>query len=401
MSVGTIIRVAARGDGVTEDGRHVPFAAPGDTLAADGSIVPGPHHQPPPCRHFPSCGGCQLQHLDDISWSAFVADRVSTALAAQGLEADVRAPMLSPPRTRRRATLHAERRGRQVHLGFTEASSHRLVDLLECQVLAPELFALVQPLKGLLASLLPRSGRADVQLTLVDQGVDVQLKGVSEEGLVVAEALTAFAARHQLARLGVDDGFGAQPRWEPDPVTIRLGDVPVGFPAGGFLQATAEGEAALVGAVREAIGAPAMVADLFAGLGTFAFALSGAKVYAAEAARDAIVALKAAAGRAQRPVFAEHRDLYRRPVTAAELSRFGAVVIDPPRAGAADQVAEIARSTVPLVAHISCNPSTFARDAKILCEGGYRLDWVQPVGQFRWSTHVELAARFSRTSVQG
>jgi 23S rRNA (uracil1939-C5)-methyltransferase len=392
----TIVRVAARGDGVTENGRHVPFTAPGDTVAGDGTIVPGPHHQTPPCRHFPACGGCQLQHLDDDSWSAFIVDRIASALAAQSLEADIRAPLLSPPRTRRRATLHAERRGKQVHLGFTEGSSHRLVDMLECHVLAPELFALVQPLKGLLASLLPKTGRADVQLTQIDQGVDVQLKGVREEGLVVAEALTAFASRHHLARLGIDDGLGPQPRWEPDPATVTLGDVPVAFPAGGFLQATAEGEVALVGAVREAVGAPATVADLFAGLGTFAFALPDAKVYAAEAARDALLALKAAAGRVQRPVFAEHRDLYRRPVTAAELSRFDAVVIDPPRAGAADQIVEIARSTVPAIAHVSCNPSTFARDAKVLCEGGYRLDWIQPVGQFRWSTHVELAARFSR-----
>jgi len=400
MSLSKIVRVAARGDGVTEDGRHVPFTAPEDTLAADGSVIPGPHHQTPPCRHFPICGGCQLQHLDDASWSGFVADRVVTALAAQGIETEVRAPILSPPRTRRRATLHAERRGRQVHLGFTEASSHRLVDMVECHVLAPELFALVQPLKGLLASLLPRTGRADVQLTRIDQGVDVQLKRVREDGLAAAEALTGFAARHHLARLGIDDGFGAQPRWEPEPATITFGSVPVPFPAGGFLQATVEGETALVGAVRAAIGEPKTVADLFAGLGTFTFALSGAKVYAAEAARDALLALKSAADRAQLAVFTEHRDLYRRPVTAAELSRFDAVVIDPPRAGAADQVAEIARSTVSVVAHISCNPSTFARDAKTLCEGGYRLDWVLPVGQFRWSTHVELAARFSR-SLQG
>jgi 23S rRNA (uracil1939-C5)-methyltransferase len=258
-----IIRVAARGDGVTEDGRHVPLTAPGDSVAYDGTVVPGPHHQTPPCRHFPACGGCQLQHLDDESWSAFIVDRITTALAAQGLETEIRTPLLSPPRTRRRATLHAERRGRQVHLGFTEGSSHRLVDMLECHVLAPELFAVIQPLKGLLAALLPKTGRADVQLAQIDQGVDVQLKGVREEGLAVAEALTAFASRHHLARLGIDDGFGAQSRWEPDPATVTLGGVPVAFPPGGFLQATAEGEAALVGAVREAIGTPATVADLF------------------------------------------------------------------------------------------------------------------------------------------
>ena len=147
--------------------------------------------------------------------------------------------------------------------------------------------------------------------------------------------------------------------------------------------------------MREAVGDAGTVADLFAGLGTFALALPG-RVYAAEGARDAIAALKAAAGRAQRLVFTEHRDLFRRPLTTAELDRFGAIVLDPPRAGAREQAAQLAASTAPAIAYVSCNPSSFARDAKTLCEGGWRLDWVQPVGQFRWSTHVELAARFSR-----
>jgi 23S rRNA (uracil1939-C5)-methyltransferase len=396
MSLSPIVRVAGRGEGVTEDGRHVALAAPGDLVDAHGAVMPGPHHQTPPCRHFPTCGGCQLQHLDDESWARFLSDRIAGGLAAQGLAAEIRAPALSPPRTRRRATLHAERRGRQVLLGFAEQNSHRLVDLQECWVLAPELFAMVAPLRGMLATLLS-DRRADVHLALTDQGVDVLLTGVKDDGLAAAEAIPAFAGRHHLARLSVDDGYGAQARWEPEPVTVTLGGVPVPFPAGSFLQATREGEAALVAAVREAVGEGRALADLFAGLGTFALAMpAGAKVYAAEAAREPILTLKSAAARAGRQLFAEHRDLFRRPVTAKELSMFDAVVLDPPRAGAREQAAEIAASSAPRIAYVSCNPSTFARDAKALCEGGYRLDWVQPVGQFRWSTHVELAAQFTR-----
>jgi 23S rRNA (uracil1939-C5)-methyltransferase len=392
-----ILRVAAKGDGVTADGRHAAFAAPGDRLLADNSIVPGPHHQVPPCRHFPECGGCQLQHLDDESWSRFLVERIETALAAQGLGTEIRPPLLSPPRTRRRATLHAERRGGQVLLGFTEGASHRLIDLRECWVLDPRLFALVAPLRGLLAVLLPKSRRVDVHLALIDQGVDVLLQGVEEKGLASAEGITSFARRHQLARLSIDDGFGPQARWEPEPATVTFGGLAVPFPAASFLQATPEGEAALIAAVREAVGPARTIADLFTGLGTFALSLGPpARVYAAESARDPLMALKAAVGFAQRQLFADHRDLFRRPLTTEELNRFDAVVLDPPRAGAREQTPALAASTVKKVAYVSCSPATFARDVQLLCEGGYGLDWVQPIGQFRWSTHVELAARLSR-----
>jgi len=395
MTIDTIIRVAARGEGVTADGRHAALAAPGDVLNADGSITPGPHHQAPPCRHFPTCGGCQLQHLDDASYARFITDRIAGALAAHELETDIRAPILSPPRTRRRASLHAEAKGGRVRLGFAEAGSHAIIDILECHILAPELFALVAPLRKLLARLGLKRRRADIQMTSCDQGVEL-LIGASFDGLEAAEAIIAFCQQHNVARFATDDGMGPETRWEPDPVTITLGDVAVSFPPGSFLQATRDGEAALIAAVREAVGQAGTIADLFAGLGTFALSLAPARVYAAEAGRDAIMSLKAAAGRAGRQVFADHRDLYRRPLTVEELGRFGAVVLDPPRAGARDQAAGLALATTPVIAYVSCNPSSFARDAQMICEGGYRLDWVQPVGQFRWSTHVELAARFSR-----
>ena len=385
-----ILRVAALGDGVTADGRHAALAAPGDLLNDDGSVTPGPHHQTPPCRHFPQCGGCQLQHLDDESYAGFVADRVASALDGQGLSAPLRAPLVSPPDTRRRATLHADKG----LLGFTAAQSHAIVDLRECHILTPELFVLVAPLRSLLQRLgLKR--RADVHLTLSDQGADILVTGFAPEGLKAAETLNDFCAKHGVARFAVDGGDGPETRWEPQPVTITLGGIPVGLPHASFLQATREGEAALVAAVREATEGAKTVADLFAGLGTFALALP-AKVYAAEGARDALMALKLAANARQRPVFAEHRDLYRRPLTVAELNRFDAVVIDPPRSGAREQAAALAECTVKRIAYVSCNPSSFARDAKLMVEAGWRIDWVQPVGQFRWSTHVELAACFSR-----
>jgi 23S rRNA (uracil1939-C5)-methyltransferase len=202
------------------------------------------------------------------------------------------------------------------------------------------------------------------------------------------EQLTSFASDHRLARLSVDHGLGPETIYEPEPATIILSGNPVGFPVGGFLQATQDGEAALIDCVREAVGSSTAIADLFAGVGTFAFATRAA--YAAEASRDAAVSLS-------RPSMkVEHRDLYRRPLDTAELKRFDVVILDPPRAGAEQQVRNLATSAVPRIAYVSCNPATFARDAKTLVDGGYALKWVRPVGQFRWSTHVELAATFSR-----
>jgi 23S rRNA (uracil1939-C5)-methyltransferase len=387
--VSLVVRIASRGEGVTEDGRHVPFAAPGDTIADDGAVVPGPHHQPPPCSHFPECGGCQLQHVDDAAYRDYLRERVAGALAAQGLSTAICAPHLSPPRTRRRASLRAERRGKKLLLGFNEGKSSRIVDLHECHVLLPELFAMLAPLRGLFGVVLKDGERGSVQLTRCDQGIDVTL-GVTADGLVASEAIQRFAADNRLARLSVDDGYGPQLRWQPDSVTITLGGVPVALPEGAFLQATADGEAALVAGAGQALAGSARIADLFAGLGTFALSLPDAK-FAVEGARDAAASLLAT-----RRVQVAHRDLFRRPLTPEELSPFDGIVLDPPRAGALEQVRLLAASPVARIAYVSCNPATFARDAAILASGGYRLDWVRPVGQFRWSTHVELVSAFTR-----
>lgn len=391
-----IVSLAARGDGVGEDGSFHPGTAPGDVIRADGRVEPGPHRVEPPCCHFGSCGGCQLQHVDDAAYCDFLIDRIRSALAAQGVAPPpFNTPHLSPPRSRRRVSLAVERKGRNVQIGFNEGGSHRLVDLAECPVIHPDLFALIQPLRSLFTSLLPERRRAKVSMTLVDQGVDVLIEGMEVEGLAATEAILSFARKWELARLSVDEGYGASARWEPHPVTITLGGVPVAVPDGAFLQATAEGERALVEAVRATVADRQAIADLFCGLGTFAFSVDHA-VHAVEGTRDAVAAMQAAANRAGRKITSEHRDLFRSPLAASELARFGAVILDPPRAGAIEQVARLAQSGVPCIAYVSCNPSTFARDAKTLIDGGYRLETIKAVGQFRWSTHVELAAGFSR-----
>ncbi len=395
----TIIRIAAKGDGVTADGRHVAGAAPGDILRADGTLEAGPHRVAPPCGHFGACGGCQLQHCDEASLADFVAQRVVNAATGQGLEAHrVAPPHLSPPQSRRRATLHAQRIGNRVVIGFREAGSHRIVDMAQCHVLRPELAALVAPLRAMLARQPGKRLAIDVELALADQGVDLGIKGLAVEGLAATEALLDFAKDSALARLTVDQGYGPEAMWEPEPVTVTLGGVPVSLPPGAFLQATQDGEAALVSAACEWLAGTGAVADLFAGLGTFAFALAGqgSKVLAAEADQRAHLACKEAAGRAQMPVHALHRDLFRNPLRAEELDRFGGVLLDPPRAGAREQVRQIAASKVARLVYISCNPSSWARDAATLVEGGYRLEELRPVGQFRWSSHVELASLFVR-----
>ena len=386
-----VVRIAARGDGVTPSGRHIAFAAPGDLVDAEGAITPGSHRQMPPCRHFPECGGCQLQHIDDAAYADYLTQRVAGALAQHDLACDVRPPHLSPPRSRRRATLRALKAGNRVVLGFNAEKSNKVIDLEECHILRPELFALIAPLRELLGKLLAPKRTAEVQLTLADQGVDLLMKGVRAEGFEAAQGLVDFAQEQGLARLSLDEGLGPEVRWEPQPATVTLSERPVPLPIDAFLQATADGEQALVEAVLEAVGEAQTCADLFAGIGTFALALPG-KVLAAEASRDAVLALK----RAAPTIAAQHRDLYRRPLMVNELAGFEAVVLDPPRSGAEAQVAELAASVVPRIAYVSCNPATFARDAAVLVSGGYRLDWVRPVGQFRWSTHVELVAAFSR-----
>ncbi len=399
MSEAALIeRIAARGDGVTGDGRHVAGGVPGDRVRDDGIIIPGPNRTEPACRHFGKCGGCQLQHVAEPALADFVRDRVVGGLEGQEVTGiQVLPAALSAERSRRRAALTALRTGKQVAIGFNAAQSNQIVDMRMCPLLVPELFALIAPVRELLVMIAQTRRPVKVKMQMLDQGVELILEGVKAEGLDAAMALQDFAGAHKLARFAIDQGDGLEILWQPEPPTMRFGDVTVEVPPFAFLQPTSAGQAALVEAVTKAIGDAATVADLFAGVGTFALSVqAGRKIYAAEGARDAIAALAGAANRARAIVATEHRDLFRRPLVPAELNRFGAIILDPPRAGAEEQVKQLAASAAPVIAYVSCNPASFARDAKTLIDGGYTLDWVQPVGQFRWSTHVELAARFSR-----
>ncbi len=390
-----IIRIAARGDGVTADGQHVAGGVPGDVLRTDGTLEHGPHHATPPCQHFGTCGGCQLQHADEDALRQFVTERVTFQAEKHGIAIGELLPThLSPPHARRRATLHGLRTVKGAVLGFREGNSHTIVDLKECHILRPELAALLPELRHFVAK---HGGKraVDIELTLADQGADCSLKHLELDGLEATEAALDLAKSNGLARLTLDQGYGPETQWEPEPVTITLARRPVGMPPGSFLQATQDGEDALIADTKSWIGDAASIADLFAGLGTFAFAMAGpAKVLAAEASRDAHLACKSAS--AGLPMATVHRDLFRNPLQPEELNRFEAVLLDPPRAGAKEQVAQIAASSVNRVAYVSCNPVSWARDCTKLAEAGFKLEKLRPVGQFRWSTHVELASYWVR-----
>jgi 23S rRNA (uracil1939-C5)-methyltransferase len=281
-------------------------------------------------------------------------------------------------------------------LGYREGGSHRVVDLAECPVLHPALAALIVPLRRFVGTHGPK-GMVGIDLTLADQGVEAGLTHFPLEGLGPTEAALDFAREQGLARLTIDQGYGPETLWEPEPATVTLSGVPVNLPPGAFLQATADAERVMASDAAAWLAGARVVADLFAGLGTFAFALrEGRKVLAVEAERAAHLASKAAGAMSGGRVMALHRDLFRSPLQPEELNRFDGILLDPPRAGARAQVAEIAASTVSRVVYVSCNPSSWARDAAVLAEAGFRLAKLRPVGQFRWSTHVELVSYFER-----
>ena len=410
----TIESVGVRGDGVAhDDGKpvYVPFSAPGDRVRVRLSNDKGERRgeivemlatggrAKPICAHFGACGGCALQHLTDEAYAAAKLGWLRGALAQHGF-ADVEiAPLRRlAPGTRRRARL-ALARGTGVVAGFHGRMSHAIVDMRECHVLHPALFALVEPLRRLAAVLLPKKGTAAASLTLGDAGVDVLLELPKVPGLDALEALARFAAAHDLARLSWQAGKVLAPVAQRRPVRAVFAGVAVDLPPDAFLQASVEADAVLGALVLDAVGTLRRVADFYSGVGTFTFALaSRAPVHAVEGDAEAAKALGHAAARANLGgrVTVERRDLARRPVSGEDLARFDAVVFDPPRTGAAAQSRELAASPVPRVVAVSCNPATFARDARILVDGGYTLAHVTPVDSFIWSPHLELVARFER-----
>lgn len=402
MKTVTIERLGQHGDGIAPGPVFAPLALPGEVVS--GTLggthlhelridVPSPDRVSPPCPHFRSCGGCQMQHASDHLVADWKRDIVASALKQHGLDTDIRSTITSPDHSRRRAVFAARRTKKGAMAGFHARKSDAIIPVPDCILVTPSL------LTGLMLSedlaLAGASRKSALSVTVTDslEGLDVAVTGGKPLDGPLRIALAAQCEQHRLARLTWDDELIGM----RVPPAHRMGQARVVPPPGAFLQATEHGQDTLTALVAEIVGPAKSIADLFAGCGTFALPLAErAEVHAVEGSTDMMAALDA--GWRQAPglkrVMTESRDLFRRPLLPDELARFDAVVIDPPRAGAAAQMAELAAAQVPVIAHVSCNPQTFARDAETLCNAGYVLDWAQPVDQFRWSAHVELVAAF-------
>lgn len=407
----TIDHVGARGDGVVETDAgpiFVPFTLAGETVQIEQEgdrgtlcniIKPALDRREPTCAHFGSCGGCALQHQNDETYRAWKQQQVMRSLKAQGIDVEVNQTIPCQPGSRRRATFGAMRTRKTVKFGFFERASHTIVDVTACPVIAPEIERALPALAKAIAPGLTRKGKASVAVTLTDAGLDVDVTGGKKApDLTLREQLSGGATDADLARLSWDGEIISERRVP----MLDLSGISVALPAGAFLQATRQGEAQLVALVTEAVGAATPVVDLYAGCGTFSLALARSrKVHAVEGAAAQCKALETAVNRfgpgvGLKPLTVERRDLARRPLTTTELNRFEAAVIDPPRAGAASQMEDLAWSEVPTIASVSCNPATFARDARILIGGGYHLESVTPLDQFLWSPHIEMVGIFKK-----
>jgi len=405
----TIETVGAQGDGVTTSHLYAPLTLPGEVVRASvhgerlevvERLASSPERIAPICPHFGDCGGCALQHWDHTPYLAWKREQVILALARERIETEVLAPFATPPHARRRLALHARREGGRVRLGFKARRSWRLVDLTVCPIADPALERALPALRQLAAPFLehPKSAPT-LHVTATLSGLDVDISGVERKsgGLSADARMRAAeaASAGDFARVTLAGEVVYQAR---API-VRLGAATVALPPGAFLQASPQAEVAMAETVCEAIEGAQRVADLFCGVGTFSFRLARtASVYAADASAPAVAALTAAIATAPglKGITAEARDLGRRPMLAMEMKKLDAVVFDPPRAGAAEQSGEIGRSAVSRVVGVSCNPATFARDARTLTDAGFRLERVKPIDQFLWSPHIELVGVFSR-----
>ncbi|MEO5337509.1 MAG: class I SAM-dependent RNA methyltransferase [Magnetospirillum sp. WYHS-4] len=414
----TVEALGSQGDGLARaaDGTrlYIPLALPGERVRVrirdkrgDGLLAemeellePAPTRVAPFCPLFGSCGGCALQHADAASHAAWKVQQVTEALAHRGIEATVAAPVMVPPGRRRRATFSVMRLQAGVVLGFSERLGRRVVDVRRCPLLLPALDDRLPALREALAGVLRQGERGTLRLTLAAEGLDLVLglarRPGPEEGLRLAALEGVGRVSWQKSEAEPAELLAQRRR-----LHITLSGIAVELPPGGFLQPSAEGEAVLVGLVREALGRPKRVLDLYAGLGTFGLALAGdgLSVQAEEGNAAAVDALRQAAGRAGLGgrLAAEVRDLDRRPLADAELKAFDAAIFDPPRAGARFQAAALARSpSIRRIAAVSCNPATLARDLRLLVDGGFRLLKVVPVDQFPYAAHVEAVAILAR-----
>ncbi|MFD2206291.1 23S rRNA (uracil(1939)-C(5))-methyltransferase RlmD [Kiloniella antarctica] len=410
--------LGARGDGVSDhDGKpvFVPMTLPGDRLLVKlvGERAGGlkaeilelqeqvADHVDPPCQHFGPCGGCTVQHASPEYYQRWKKDIVIQALRRKGFSGGEVADLIQiDAGTRRRAVFAAEARGKKIDLGFHERESHKVIDVKDCLILTSSLGQILPPMRELLKVLLgPDQAKADITVIDSKAGLDILIATDASLTLVGREAITAFSDANNIARFA-----WSRPKGIAEPVAIRdqpiqmFGDVPVLPPEGAFLQPSQEGQDILTKLVLDYLPDDVeTVADLFSGCGTFTFPLSKrAHVHAIEGDERAIAALTSASRRndTAHKVTTDCRDLVKDPVTADELLGGDCVVLDPPRTGAKEQCYELAQSDINTIIYVSCNPTTFARDAKILVESGYVLKEVTPVDQFVWSGHLEIVACF-------
>ena len=407
-----IARLGVRGEGVADTvagARYVPLTLPGETVEIDawpghpdrGHLIrvdiASPDRIAPICPHFGACGGCALQHLAAARYRDWKRALVADALAHVRLDAPIDDLVDAHGEGRRRVVLHARRGQRDVlEVGFAALKAHHLVAIDRCPILASELDGAIETAWAIAEILGHMRKPLDIQMTATDAGVDVDVRGSGPLTAAAIAGLAGVAERRRLARLTRHGEIVAQ-RAAP---TLQIGRARIALPPGAFLQATTAGETALARLVTAHCDGARSVADLFCGVGPFALRLAErCRVHAADNDADAIATLQRAAAHTPglKPVEAQTRDLFRQPLVPAELEAFDAVVFDPPRQGAQAQARALAASASPLVVAVSCNPATFARDARILVDGGYRLTRVTPVDQFLYSAHVELVARFQHT----
>lgn len=399
-----IKRLGIHGDGVADGPVFAAMTLPGETVTGrlDGTrleevriVTPVPSRVSPPCPHFKACGGCQLQHASDDLVADWKVQAVRAALEAHGLDTGFRPIVTSASQSRRRATFAAKRTKKGATAGFFGRASEAIIEVPGCILVTPAVRDGLEIAKQIAQIGASRKAALAVTVTQSAEGLDIAVQNGKPLDGPLRQALAALCEEQSLARLSWGDEVVAMRA----PPSQAFGPARVVPPPGAFLQATHDGEDALLRAVMDVVGTSPQVIDLFAGCGTFALPLAQtAEVWAIEGDGAMIKALDQGWRRARgvKKVRAEARDLFRRPLLPDELNRADAVVLDPPRAGAEAQIAQIAASRVPRLAYVSCNPVTFARDAAALVAAGYRLDWVQVVDQFRWSSHIELVAAFMR-----
>jgi 23S rRNA (uracil1939-C5)-methyltransferase len=399
-----VVRLGHKGDGITGDGVFVPNALPGEIVEGDAEndrvihgriITSSPARVTPACRHYKACGGCALQHASDEFVADWKREIVATALKNHGILAGLETIHTSPSRSRRRAVFHGRRTKKSVMVGLYGRASDSLVPVPDCILMTPEIMSAYGALEQLVHLGASRRGEMNLTVIATETGLDVSVENGKPLDMDLRIDLGQIVRDQRFSRLSWngEDVAGEAPAY------LRFGKARVVPPAGAFLQATAAGEATLVQAMRRAVGDARRVIDLFAGCGTFSLPCAEtAEVHAVEGVSEMLDALSKGWRQAEglKRVTVETRDLFRQPIRADELNRFDAAIIDPPRPGAAAQCDEIAKSTLKTVGFVSCNPITFARDAKTLTEAGFVLDWIEVIDQFRWSTHVEIAARFLR-----